>query len=309
MGKIKVGIDECVVVDAQDNQLMTDGLTGCVAVGLSQGGKIALAHVYSECNEGNWASYRDNLRKTFDDAGIDMSKAQTILVCSQGFQGKGSDAWLPNQLKSWLEKETAGVHTEKSGGCCLSATQEGLQYMTKTSHNGKFFDEGYATSTELGPELKAHGRLSGYGSAASLAPLPDEAYHYSGPLLTQSEHPAHGLYQALKAKAPPDLGDYGNEDKILSGLTVRALRGGITDVAAVDYGKPPYDNRLFVMQETAYGQPKGAFVEMAQAEMREMRPHSYEAMAMAKQLEAPPLASAHAPPQPEQQQGKHQQHF
>ena len=59
--QVKVGLDQWLVGDTQQVDLITDGLNGCVAVGIVAGNKVSLAHVYSGCDKANWNEYEKGL--------------------------------------------------------------------------------------------------------------------------------------------------------------------------------------------------------------------------------------------------------
>jgi len=60
---VKIGIDQWVIAQTEnDTVLLTDGLSGCVALVLESDKLFCLAHVSSECNATNWHNYKIQLR-------------------------------------------------------------------------------------------------------------------------------------------------------------------------------------------------------------------------------------------------------
>jgi hypothetical protein len=275
--KVKVGLDEWIVADRTKTDLMTDGLSGCVAVGLAKGDKISLAHVYSDCTPDNWDAYKDKLDQALTASGMgDLHGSKAVLVCSQGDITVGKSAFLPQQLKSWLEEKGAEVAIHKDNGCTMSAADGPLTCTLKKDVDADLYRFGFKTSTDEPKGMSHRGKLSDSAKAAGL-PHPSQAdKDYAGPLLTSDAHPANGLYKAIAAKLPEEVGDIGDERSIAAALTVRALRKGIDTADAVGIGAGDHSDRLFVLK----GSPdtgKTAFVEMGQVEETPIKFSSREA--------------------------------
>jgi hypothetical protein len=275
--KVKVGLDEWIVADRTKTDLMTDGLSGCVAVGLAKGDKVSLAHVFSDCTADNWDAYKDKLDKALTASGMgDLHGSKAVLVCSQGDITAGSSAYLPQTLKGWLEDKGAEVSILKDNGCTMSAAGGSLTCTLKKDVDPDLYRFGFKTSSDEPDGMSHRGKLSDGAKAAGL-PHPSQAdKDYAGPLLTSDAHPANGLYKAIMAKLPEEVGDIGDERSIAAALTVRALRKGIDSADVVSIGAGDHSDRLFLLK----GSPetgKSAFVEMGQVEDMQIKFSSREA--------------------------------
>ncbi len=276
--KVKVGLDEWIVADRTKTDLMTDGLSGCVAVGLAKGDKVSLAHVFSDCTAANWDAYKGKLDAALTASGMgDLHGSKAVLVCSQGDISEGKSGYLPQKLKGWLEEKGAEVSIQKDNGCMISAAGGALACTLKKDADADLYRYGFKTSSDEPEGMSHRGRLSADAKAAGL-PHPSQAdKDYAGPMLTAEAHPANGLYKAIAAKLPEEVGYIGDERNIAAALTVRALRKGIVDSPdAVSIGAGDNTDRLFVLK----GSPdtgKAAFVEMGQVEETPLKFSSREA--------------------------------
>ena len=293
--KVKVGLDEWIVADCTRTDLMTDGLSGCVAVGLAKGDKISLAHVFSDCTADNWDAYKGKLDAALTASGMgDLHGSKAVLVCSQGDITAGSSAYLPQKLKGWLEEKGAEVSIQKDNGCMMSVADGPLTCTLKKDADPDLYRFGFKTSSDEPDGMSHRGKLSDGAKAAGL-PYPTQAdKDYAGPLLTSDTHPANGLYKAIAANLPEEVGDIGDERNIAAALTVRALRKGIVDSPdAVSIGAGDNTDRLFVLK----GSPdtgKAAFVEMGQVEETPLKFSSREAGDLHRAL-TPAVAVASVP--------------
>ena len=275
--KVKVGLDEWVVADRTKTDLMTDGLSGCVAVGLAKGDKLSLAHVYSDCTAANWDTYKDKLDAALTASGMgDLYGSKAVLVCSQGDISEGKSGYLPQKLKGWLEEKGAEVTIQKDSGCMISAADGALTCTLKKDVDADLYRFGYKTSTDEPEGMSHRGKLSGEAKAAGL-PHPSQIdKDYAGPMLTSDTHPANGLYKAILAKMPDEVQEIADKGNIAVSLTVRALRKGIDSADAVSMGVGDNTDRVFVLK----GSPdagKAAFVEIGQVEDASLRAGSREA--------------------------------
>lgn len=275
--KVKVGLDEWIVADRTKTDLMTDGLSGCVAVGLAKGDKISLSHVYSDCTADNWDAYKGKLDAALTASGMgDLHGSKAVLVCSQGDITEGSSAYLPQKLKGWLEEKGAEVSIQKDNGCTMSAADGHLTCTLKKDVDPDLYRYGFKTSTDEPEGMSQRSKLSGDAKAAGL-PHPSPAdLAYTGPSLTSDAHPANGLYKSILAKMPEEVGDYGDPGSIAAALTVRALRKGIDSADAVSVGTGDNSDRVFVLKGSADA-GKAAFVEMGQVEETPLKFSSREA--------------------------------
>jgi hypothetical protein len=275
--KVKVGLDEWIVADRTKTDLMTDGLSGCVAVGLAKGDKVSLAHVFSDCTADNWDAYKGKLDAALTASGMgDLHGSKAVLVCSQGDISEGKSGYLPQKLKGWLEEKGAEVSIQKDNGCMISAAGGALACTLKKDVDADLYRYGFKTSSDEPEGMSHRGKLSADAKAAGL-PHPSQAdREYAGPMLTSDTHPANGLYKAIVAKLPEEVGDFGDPNSIAAALTVRALRKGIDSADAVSLGAGDNTDRVFVLKGSADA-GKAAFVEMGQVEETPLKFSSREA--------------------------------
>lgn len=254
--RVKVGLDEWVVADAGRSELMTDGLNGCVAVGLAGNGKISLAHVYSDCNsDKQWADYLPKLESALTASGLgDLSGSKAVLVCSQG-QGEGkfanasssedptvkrSQFYLPDKLKSWLESKGMVVETHKDAGCTISADANAVTCSIKK--NGEPDAYRYHYSTTIDPVAG----MSPHVLSDNAAPAGESHTPAGNRLLSDREHPANALYQSILDKIPGEavflkkdqaICDSSLGQRAAGALTLACLREGVTEIDGVVAGK------------------------------------------------------------------------
>lgn len=288
--KVKVGLDEWIVADSTSTDLLTDGLNGCVAVGLAKGDRISLAHVYSDCTAETWDAYKDKLESALARSGMDdLHGTRAVLVCAQGDITVGKEAFLPQTLKTWLQEKGAEVVILKDTGCTITAADGPLNCTLKKTADADLYRYGFKTSSDEPEGLFQRSMLSDTGKAAAL-PHPSRAdMDYAGPLLSSEDHPANGLYKSILAKLPEEAQRYGNARNIVGALTVRALRKGIDSVDEVAIGGDAGD-RLFVLQGSA-DVGKRAFVEMGQVDDFQIKHSSREAAELHRAM-APVAASS-----------------
>jgi hypothetical protein len=293
--KVKVGLDEWIVADRTKTDLMTDGLSGCVAVGLAKGDKVSLAHVYSDCTADNWDAYKGKLDAALTASGMgDLHGSKAVLVCSQGDITEGGSAYLPQKLKAWLEEKGAEVSIRKDNGCTMSAADGPLTCTLKKDLDADLYRYGFKTSSDEPEGMSHRGKLSDSAKAAGL-PHPSQADRdYAGPLLTSDAHPANGLYKSILAKMPEEVGDFGDERSIAAALTVRALRKGIDSADDVGLGAGDNSDRVFVLKGSADA-GKSAFVEMGQVEDTPLKFSSREAADLHRAMAPVLVASSSVP--------------
>ncbi|NOT87332.1 MAG: hypothetical protein HOP03_04030 [Lysobacter sp.] len=293
--KVKVGLDEWIVADSTKTDLMTDGLSGCVAVGLAKGDKISLSHVYSDCTADNWDAYKGKLDAALTASGMgDLHGSKAILVCSQGDITAGSSAYLPQKLKGWLEEKGTEVEIRKDNGCTMTAADGHLACTLKKDVDADLYRYGFKTSTDEPEGMSHRGKLSGDAKAAGL-PHPSQAdKDYTGPLLSSEAHPANGLYKSILAKMPEEVDDFGDKNSIAAALTVRALRKGIDSADEVSLGAGDNSDRVFVLKGSADA-GKSAFVEMGQVEEAPLKFSSREAADLHSAMAPVSIAASSVP--------------
>lgn len=261
--KVKVGIDEWLAGDAGRVSLMTDGLSGCVAVALAGNGKVALSHVSSECNsEEQWAKYKPKLDSALEASGLGTLSGQSaVLVCNQGGDATGSSAFLPGKLKTWLESKGMNVEIRQDSGCSIAATGCGL----KKNANGDDYRYGYQNSMTPGVELSHDGRLVSPIPAGEKHPLPvDLAYRGThldaAPTAERAAHPQHALYEQILSKIPPgrvneesaeDLKYSEHARNLAAALTVECVRKEIGSVDSLAFSGEGAYTRAFAVNGSA----------------------------------------------------------
>jgi len=254
--RVKVGLDEWVAADASRVELLTDGLNGCVAVGLAGNGKISLAHVYSECDsDKKWADYLPKLESSLEASGLgDLRGSRAILVCAQG-QGagkfanasssadeqiKGSQFYLPDKLKTWLESKGMTVETRQDAGCTISADAGGLACALKKDGVADAYRYHYSTTLDPVPGVSTQAlSLDGAPAGESHTPAGNRR-------LSDREHPANALYEriidaipgeAVYLKPGQSARDSSLAQQAAGALTLECLRQGVTEINGVVAGK------------------------------------------------------------------------
>jgi hypothetical protein len=165
MPRIKVGLDEWIIATTgHDVELVTDGLSGCVAVILDDSDDCLLAHVFSACNEGNFDAYKTALDVPLQTMGDGI---YVTLVRSEE-----NDTWLSTNLKGWLKAHAKvngnSVEVIKSAGVGVSGggAKGWDAYLKRTGQKGNVhkFVAGYINSAASGGVAGFHS--SGFLSAS-----------------------------------------------------------------------------------------------------------------------------------------------
>lgn len=270
--QVKVGLDQWLVGDGQQVDLITDGLNGCVAVGIVAGNKVSLAHVYSGCDKTNWNEYEKGLNEALGahDPGA-LKGAKAYLVCAQDPDTKdprskdgtepSKSAWLPQQLKNWLEEKEVETQFLRGSGCQISGHDGQLHCELKDERNRDMYTYGFSTTRE---NLVSEIRLPGYSGPPDIAatrPLSAQELEKAkqdgtDSLLTDEGHPAHGLYKELLNKMPHEAFGYDTAEEALesdwckrtaAGLTVECLKNGVSKgIEGVSQGQNSYSENLYV---------------------------------------------------------------
>ncbi|MET4728485.1 hypothetical protein ABIE09_002295 [Lysobacter enzymogenes] len=278
--RVKVGADEWLVADASKTTLMTDGLSGCVAIGIAAGDKIALAHVFSECSErnGNWKDYEAALDKAWAGSGLKVAEGAPAHVVYSDL----SDRWLAGKVSGWLESKGLEVHESLAPGCAIGARDGRGDLSLKSERNAAQFLAGYKTSADADAGVE-RAALSAHAHAAqpATAAVRDEVKAPPPELdvrLFDAKHPAHAVYQQILAKIPKELVNCETDAEkptatearqLASVLTVEYLRhGGNARIGEIAEGVGPGEGTLFLSTDPplASGHAMSVKLEMSDNE-------------------------------------------
>ncbi len=210
---IKVSLDEAVVIDRRSNaELMTDGLSGCVAVALRSGDRIGLTHVYSDAL-GRFDDYKAPLAAFAREVANGGEITDAYLVHNNNARQLGHQHNLPEMIREHLVGENLvkrGAVTELAdNGCTVS--NSGLYF--KHRDNAAIFGPGGHTNSAL---ERLDERV-----AATITPLKrDDLFNFSEsklksgyegpsdlastPVVSKAHYPGARDQPALSTKAPPD---------------------------------------------------------------------------------------------------------
>lgn len=219
---IKVSLDEAVIIDRRTRaELMTDGLSGCVAVALKSGDRIGLTHVYSDAL-GRFDDYKAPLAAFARDVANGGEITEAYLVHNNNQRQSGHARNLPEMIRDHLVEQgvAKGKVTELPDNGCTIAN-DGLYF--KHRDNPAIFASGGHTNSRLehlDPRLAdavvplkrddlfrfvETPLKSGYGGPSELADAP----------VVPAAHAPDALDRpALTAKAPPDHTKLGLDDSV-----------------------------------------------------------------------------------------------
>ncbi|MGO1000143.1 hypothetical protein [Lysobacter sp. CA196] len=279
---VKVGADEWLVADAGNTRLMTDGLSGCVAIGLVKGDKIALAHVYSDCSEknGNWGVYEEALNKAWETSGFGgADKANAFLVYSDP-----SDRWLAGKIEGWLEHKGFEPESAMAPGCSIGRSDGVLDFSLKSERNKLEYLHGYRTSADAGDTVQRAtlSKSAAPAQAATVLADRDERKQASGSgpetdlRLSEAKHPMHEVYNQILAKIPKELVNCEEDDdkpfasearQLASALTVEYMKhGGHAAIGKIGVGGSETNQMVFLATDPPEASGHGMSVELAKAD-------------------------------------------
>ncbi|WP_363798195.1 XVIPCD domain-containing protein [Lysobacter firmicutimachus] len=253
--RVKVGLDEWLVADADRTELIADGLSGGVAVGLAGDGKVALSHVSCACDAGHWEAYRTGLDRALAASALG-ERPQAVLVCAQGDSQLGSDAWLPWRLKDWLHGKGIRAEIRQDNGCRIAAGDGGLRCTLKCADREDDYRYGYAVSSDAGDAASLAGSLSDRARPAGAAHSPRADFAAGDAVLTEEGHPAYGLYRQILGKIPPEAVGADNAGELpglyaarqaAAALTVECLKQNIGRVDTVITGGEDHASLFAIM--------------------------------------------------------------
>lgn len=313
---IKVGLDQWVTADARTTELMTDGLNGCVALGLAGNGKISLAHVYSDCNkDSQWEKYLPKLEASLEAAGLgDLHGKKAVLVCSQG-QGAGkfanasgsddpsvksSQYYLPDKLKVWLESKGMVVESRQDAGCSISTADGAIACALKKDSSADRFRYDYSTTVD--PVVG----VAHQGLSKDAAPAGESHAPPGTKLLSDTTHPVHALYDDILGKIPREAVFVKPDKEVRAStfaqqaagaLTLECLRQGITSIDSVAAGRSQEgDSMLFAVKGTQAESMRHVAVNMDDGQVSDRPLAKYSELA-SKQHETLAVAQANVPAQ------------
>lgn len=176
---IRVGLDQWIMVNshrgsgqsAQRIELNTAGLSGCVAVGISWGHMISLAHVYSACTAATWtpadssAGYLHALNEAFAGSRALMLKGRPEAVL---YWSEGTPRWLPRQLYDWLDARDIEVNEEEAPNCRIWLDDDGRLKWSANLAELPADVNNYTTSANAAATIQFYKALS--ADAAPAAP-------------------------------------------------------------------------------------------------------------------------------------------
>lgn len=288
--RVKVGVDEWLSLQAGGPDLITDGLLGCVAVGLAGNGRLALSHVYSGCNdEAGWRDYEERLNAAFEASALGPPGQIKAVIVDVDDTGK----FLPQRLAQWLQdKGVQQIDLRRDEGCRVLASPDGsgTHYLLKGDDKASDYDRGYQTS-EDGRDGVDRALLSEHGGAATkiFADIASPPSASGGTLLTHTEHPHGDLYRSIlrcigEMEAPGMLKDRLSwQEQVAAELTRGCVAAKIYhSIDAVRYGEGSRSDELFVFkgpQESSY---TGVGVNIFDTDMQSLAKASQET------LDAPP---------------------
>ena len=121
---IKVSLDETVIIDRRSNaELMTDGLSGCVAVALKSGDRIGLTHVYSDAL-GRFDDYKAPLAAFAREVANGGEITEAYFVHNNNVRRQGEAHNLPELIQNHLADNGAVKRSAMleltDNGCSIS---------------------------------------------------------------------------------------------------------------------------------------------------------------------------------------------
>jgi len=247
--RVKVGLDEWLSADPKQAELITDGLLGCVAVGLTGKDRIALTHVYDVAKDGErWPEYREKLDEALQASQLgEPNDIRAVLVYSDPTSGP-----LCERIESWLSQHGIQSQRRQDDGCRVSDSVSGPIVTDKSLGRSDDYTYGYRTTSEADLPV-ARSALSKDAGAATPA-LRDPQVSLAdakAPALGEPSHPGHPLYASILSGVKAlDGGMFKGKDiweqQIAAELTAQCLDAGIREVRQVASGTNDA-NQVFVL--------------------------------------------------------------
>jgi hypothetical protein len=165
---VKVGLDQWIVASASKHvDLITNGLSGCVGLGLISPEQFCLAHVFSDCTEKTWAEYKGQL-----DILLRVMEKKAKLKEASLTISEGTPNWLPETLKNWLLENKLPnnkILTYRASGCRLaySSAMSEVEVFEYEHDNKELYTKGYSKASNAGQFIDGWGTLSNHAADAS----------------------------------------------------------------------------------------------------------------------------------------------
>ena len=160
MKRVKVGLDQWVIAgNTSTTELLTDGLSGCVALVLESQNSFCLAHVFSGCNQSNWESYKKEL-----ELPLVILKKHMPLRAALCYSDDNKTK-LVELLETWLKSVGISViDTYKTSGVRVSyhSGMHGVEIFKKEEDNQDYYikKSNYVSVSNAAPYIENWGELS-----------------------------------------------------------------------------------------------------------------------------------------------------
>ena len=155
---VKVSLDECAVVHRSAGvELMTDGLSGCVAIGIRTGDKLALTHVYSDAID-HFDDYRAPIGKFVESVGSRAEITEVHIMHNGNPTSQKHGTHLQGMIEDHLVStglvDPGVVHRHVDNGCTVADSG----FYGKRDDNKALYVGGYTnTALDGAPEAIGQG--------------------------------------------------------------------------------------------------------------------------------------------------------
>jgi len=177
---IRVGLDQWIVVNGVTRDghglpervgLNTNGLSGCVAIGMRWGNMLSLAHVYSGCDVGTWTPAHGGGYLATLDSAFEGSRRVSGMVEGRDIEAvlyysEGTQKWLPNQLYEWLLTKGVDAPEESAASCRFWIENGRLCWNEKLAESPAQVNN-FTTSDNAAAPILFYQALSASAAAAS----------------------------------------------------------------------------------------------------------------------------------------------
>ncbi|WP_152566156.1 XVIPCD domain-containing protein [Lysobacter antibioticus] len=254
--RVKVGLDEWLAADPKQTDLITDGLLGCVAVGLTGKDRIALTHVYDEAkDQAFWPGYQEKLDAALQASNLgEPDEVRAVLVYSD----HTSEA-LCGRIEKWLQRHGIESERREDDGCRVSDSTPKPAVTIKSEDSSDEYMYGYLTTRDSDAAVARFALSKEAGAATPALQDPQASLGIAKiPALSEPSHPGCPLYASiLKEVKALDGGMFKGKDiweqQIAAELTAQCLDAGIREIKGVAPGTKDV-NQVFVLpgqQESA----------------------------------------------------------